>query len=519
MPAVIPIALGAAAGGASAAIAGTSILTGTLVAGGLSGLQALLTERQRTVGTQRDDVRRREAPQLAERPAWWAIGRTRLQGFEVFPRATSDSETWEHRAYVLSHGSIDGLERVYLDGVPCDLVPFPGLPGAFAGRTGQITYREFDGTQVTENLAQAVTAYPYLEADGLGGASLRPVSGGRWTEAHQLHGVSWVHLRLPAELQPRKVEFVVRGLKMRIPGLAGTHWTDSAAAVRFWWLTERRGVPASDISRDSFLRAHGICSEAVRYSLPDALLAYPAAERRYTVNGIIHADDDPETVEAELDYAWGGAVAVADGYWTFHPGAPSPVRAVIPEGEIVAFESVQTSPAWERRMNGIRQSLAQEAAHEWVEMAMPVQFDPDARAADGRDLVTDLRQRAFTTSALAAGRIGQLLLRREVRMRRQWTVRIRPGDRLQRTGLRPGDVVRIGAADYGLRGQSLVVQACTMQPDASTSILVRPEIPYGYRFVAPPVPPGRAAPASGAFSPPEDDPIGGEDGGGDYYAI
>lgn len=499
MPAAIPaIAIGAGAGAASAGIAGTSVLIGTLLGGGLSGIQYLTQPRQRDVGTQRNQLRNREV-RFSDSPAWWVVGRSRVAGLEV-DRQTVGS--YQHRAYVLSHGATDGLEAVWLDGVRADLVA--GSGGALVAARG--------------SLVERFTAYPYLDGSGTGGASLRAASG-RWTADHRLAGVSWVHLRLAGGgEEPEKVEFLVRGLRIAFPGQPEPIWTDSPAAIRFWWLTQRRGVAESDINRDSMLAAHGVCSRILRFRLPDALRAYPASSPTYAANGVVFADDDPESVEAELDYAWAGFVSAADGAFHFLPGAGRPVAWSFGSREIIEVESVQTTPTWDSRTNGLRQTLAQERTHDWVETSLPAVYDENARALDGADLVTDLRSRAFVSDAVSAGRLAVLALRREFAMRRQWVVRVIPGPNAAHVGVRPGDVARITQPDYGLDGRRLVVQAVTTLPDWSVRLSVRRDIDHSPAFVAPPAPPGRGGAVTGNVDPPgTDDPI--RDEGDGYLRI
>ena len=102
-----------------------------------------------------------------------------------------------------------------------------------------------------------------------------------WTVRHRLDGIAYIHVELTntaaGEWQkfPDDLEFRIRGVKPNFPtsanalnptdaaefGYSGPEWTDNAAALMYWYLTEIRHVHPSRIDTESFLRAFDICEQ------------------------------------------------------------------------------------------------------------------------------------------------------------------------------------------------------------------------------------------------------------------
>lgn len=343
-PAIAAIGVGAALGAASAAIAGATaagILAAAAIGGALSGLSALLAPKppKLDLGTQRADTRHTVFSAVS--PARWVPGRALVGGVMVYYGEANDGRT-VRMAFVISEGACDAIERVWVDG---DEVPMERTLSA-AGN-GEYILRPPAGNRYRGK----ISVTEYFAADGTQGAGLRNrVSD--WTAEHKLEGVSWVHVRLDQpnygnDIDKRfwhrlpEINFLVRGLKFTWPGQATPAWTDNAAAIRYWWLRTRRGIPDAAIDHASVRAAVSLCGAQVTADLPEGYDDYATTSARYAVNGVIHADDDPEQVEAELDFAWQGWVVETAGVHHFRPGADRPIARTVTPDDIIETGEVQ----------------------------------------------------------------------------------------------------------------------------------------------------------------------------------
>ena len=165
-----------------------------------------------------------------------------------------------------------------------------------------------------------------------------------WTTSHKLRGLSWVFVKLTQpeygqDLAKRlwtkvpNLEFLVKGIKISWPGQAVPQWTDNAAALRYWWETERRGRPADAIDLTDFSAAYNLSEQTVdatnsgKSPLPAGYEDFEPSSKRCAVNGIITAGDDVSQAEDQLDAAWAGEVIEAGGKLRFRPGAPGHGKA------------------------------------------------------------------------------------------------------------------------------------------------------------------------------------------------
>ena len=497
---LIVIGIGALTGGLSAAIASTSILAGALIGGGLAALNYLLAPKPPTLGSQRADTR--HTVQAAVSPARWIVGRARVGGVLVFYKETNDGQDL-HLALVLSEGACDQIERLWVDGEEVELVPTDRTGDGESGRRLE--------PQENSTHRDKLTIYEYFRADGTEGDSLRTAvaegmdtdAQGEWTTAHRLTGLSWVHVHLH---QPKygnnidnrfwartpELNFLVKGLKLTWPGQTAPTWTENAAAIRYWWLRTRRGLPAAAIDAASFRAAHSLCGETIHFSLPTGYEDYATSSMRYAVNGVIHADDDPERVEAELDFAWAGWAVELDGVYHFLPGADRPIARAITPDDIIAIEGIQPAPALQDRINAATLSLAQSREHDWLEASLPEFADTAAEARDGERLPQDLGTRPFVADPIAGGRLLAIALRR-ARASATFTYRVKPGPNLEWLAIRPSDWVNINDPEHGLESFQALVTRTVVNPDWSVTLdlVEQPAGVYADTLVLPGIKPRR----------------------------
>ena len=319
-----------------------------------------------------------------------------------------------------------------------------------------------------------IEVYEYFDADGAQGAELRSAAGAGWTAAHRLHGLSWVYVALTqpdyGEGEDRRfwtavpdLAFLMRGIKFTWPGQDTPAWTDNAAALRYWFLTQRRGIPAEAIDEASVRAAVTLCGDMVTAELPEGYEDYGATSPRYAVNGVIHAGDDPEQAEAELDFAWQGWVVEAAGVHHFRPGTDRPIVRTLTPDDIIAIEGIQPAPALQDRINAAAMSLAQSREHDWLEASLPEFNDTEAQTRVGGRLPKDLGTRAFVADPIAGGRLLATQIRR-ARASAAFTYRVKSGRDMEWLAVMPGDWVRIDDPEHALNGFQAMVTRSVVNP-------------------------------------------------------
>ena len=108
------------------------------------------------------------------------------------------------------------------------------------------------------------------------------------------------------------IEFLVKGLKFTWPGQATATWTENAAAIRYWWESQRRGRPTSAYDLTDFTAAYNLCEEEVDVTdggndppSPAGYESYNPISKRYSYNGAISSGDDVQQIEDQMDAALG----------------------------------------------------------------------------------------------------------------------------------------------------------------------------------------------------------------------
>ena len=126
-------------------------------------------------------------------------------------------------------------------------------------------------------------------------------------------------------------------------------WSNSASDVRYWFMRERRGLPAADFDNDSVREAQEICAQSVDVLLPAGQRSqyhnYPETVLRYTLDGVITSADDVGSTQDEMDFAWQGQVINVGGAFHFKPGSErTPVRTLNVQREAISIDSATVFP-------------------------------------------------------------------------------------------------------------------------------------------------------------------------------
>ena len=398
--------------------------------------------------------------------------------------------------------------------------------------------------------------FPFFDADGQVPQVARDAAPAFWTDDHRLPGISWALVQLnnvdrprPAGLHPSAsllnpgmfegfaknvpvppdFEFVVRGVKPKLPWQREPRWTQNSAALLYWVLTERLGIPPDAFDHDALAEAVAICDERLHYDLPGhyapnkptELEAFPSGvirrpgggeepiyqgyrqdSTRYSLNGVIFADDFlPGKVDetlAEMFLSLMGTVNSEGGAYTILPGKARAPKWIIGPDDLVEPPEVQRDISGGRQIGGVKMSLEQSRDHEWTPISMPGAFD--SRIVRGE--VVDIGSHRFITDPLQAGRILKLALSKAKRDR-SVVVRFSAGEHMERLAIREGDLVRLIAPTISEAGDAWVLTSPRLMDDGTIRAILRPDLDWDTgEFSAPPLPVGVYAGEGTEYEPP-----------------
>ena len=335
----------------------------------------------------------------------------------------------------------------------------------------------------------AIKVTEYFKADGTEGSRIREIASETipdepgpqaatdndlaWTSAHRLDGVSYILVELeqpPHEnttegVQGRlwnrlpNIEFQVKGLRVQYPvadtnapngrRLTAPEWTDNAAILRYWFLTQRREVNPLRIDLTYFTAARLKCDELMMLSqAAEYREEYPESVRRYTINGVVNSNDSAQALERQFDLCWQGEAVQWNGGFLFRPGTEMPSKITIGEKDIIADPVVRPSLPRENRTNEISIVLEQSALEDYRSAEFRI-ADTAKQASDNERLPADIGTQSFINQpAQAINILYQQLRVQSASM--QVELKLAPGNLYEYVGLVPGDKVELDLPEYGI---------------------------------------------------------------------
>ena len=378
-------------------------------------------------------------------PAIWVLGEARLQGGVVWYKA--DGEDF-YMVVALSEGPCEAITGIYIQG---EKVEFTRSGSLLRAAAGSDYYNHFEVRE-------------YFAADGTEGAEIRALAGSgdlEWGANHRLNGVSYVLVKMTQndygdDFDKRiyrsipRVEFVLKGLKFAVPNADGSastpFWSANAARIRYWWMSQRRGIADADIDLPALHSAISVCAQQlVPPTSPDTRV--PTRISRYEINGVITAEDDASRIEQAMDVAIAGSVLYWNGKHIVRPGAFSPVQTTITGEDILEEVAVFPGHEWTRKYNSASATLSQSRLGDFLEADIEVD-DTAAQARDGRRLPGQTIRLPFVSEPIQAHNLLLGLLK-EQRASMRLELLCRPRADWSLAQLRPGDVVALDLPAVG----------------------------------------------------------------------
>ena len=207
-----------------------------------------------------------------------AYGTTRMGGKLVYAESSGDDNKYLSIVVVFASHSCSDISRVYFN----DEL-------AFIGSTAQGKYQNLavmsyeTGKQTTAN-STAVSLSP---------------SG--WTDSHKLLGITYAYFRLEYDNEvfsglPNIDALIVGNDEIYDPRTGTTGYTDNQALIVRDFLIKDYGYNYDDIDEDSFIDGANYCDELVT-------TGQGGNEKRYTVNGSVSIQDEPQAALNALNAA------------------------------------------------------------------------------------------------------------------------------------------------------------------------------------------------------------------------
>lgn len=320
------------------------------------------------------------------------------------------------------------LGTVYFDGVE---VPLDGSGEATGTFAGYARVKKFLGLAAGERDMGLEAELP-----------------GVWTSSDVGKNIARLHVRLKhnPNLFPSGIPVItckIKGKKVYDPRTGLTEWSNNSALCTADYLMDTRfgkGIALARVRTDDLSEAANICDETV-------VLADASAEARYTCNGVINTDEDPDDVLASLAESMAGHVSDPGGKWTIRAGAWRAPEITLTDSHLVGAVSVMPRLSRQETFNGVRGTFFSEL-NNWAPADFPAVKNDTYMAWDGGvRLWKDVAYR-FTTSHATAQRLAKIELERG---RQQIT--FSGPYMLKAMQCQPGDVIAINRDRLGWSGK------------------------------------------------------------------
>lgn len=209
-----------------------------------------------------------------------------------------------------------------------------------------------------------------------------------WTANHRVTGKCYLVVTLDLnepEFQggPPSVEALVRGAKLYDFRNGTTAWSQNVALAAYHYLTsDMCGIPAADLPMATWITAANACGQSIS-----------GLGERYTINGTVTADQDPDQVLEDMADAMAGNIVSTT--WDITAGVyTAPVMALYVDrpdgnGDVVGSFGITPGAPEVELWNGVRgQYVGSDVGH------VATDFKPYQNAAfvslDGREMWTDM---------------------------------------------------------------------------------------------------------------------------------
>ena len=334
-----------------------------------------------------------------------------------------------------------------------------------------------DDNLVVVDSGGAVTTAPYNgfawilthtgTANQAADANLVASSKGKWTAAHRLRGVAYVHMKLKfnEDVFPTgvpKLRVLVRGRQVFDTRDSSTGWRDNAALALRDYLVSDLKVDPADIDDTTVTTAANVCAEAVP-------LVGGGNEARYNANGTVDSDSRPADVIERLLSAMAGQLTYSGGKWQMFAGAARTATITLDEDDLIGGITVEPRISRREIFNSVKPIFV-DPAQSWQAVSAPELTNATYEAQDGGQRIVKTLELPFTTSSSMAQRLGKIELERA---RQQISVNF-PA-KLGALRLKVWDVVKVTNTRFGWTDKEFRIVAMSIGVNLEVNLSLREE--------------------------------------------
>lgn len=221
------------------------------------------------------------------------------------------------------------------------------------------------------------------------------------------NGIAYLYIRLEydQDVFPNGIPMftaIVQGKKVYDPRTTSTAFSANAALCIRDYITDTRGLGDASVNDTTFSASANVCDENVT-------LAVGGTEKRYTMNGIINADQTPSDILQQMMTCCAGTTFWGQGDWQLKVGYyTTPVKTFTLD-DLRGPIQLQTRQSMGSIFNSVIGTF-NDAAQGYITVDYPKLYSGTFLAEDnGVDSPIDLAL-PFTTSAASAQRISKLTL-------------------------------------------------------------------------------------------------------------
>jgi hypothetical protein len=361
-------------------------------------------------------------------PAAFIYGRIRTGGNITFIKSedgpNGEANLYLHQIITIAAHEIDAFEKVYLNDEQV-LLYGNGLVTA-APWNSKVRIRLFDGSQTTAD--SELQALADSDANFIG------------------ENITFLHVRYEydqdvfADGLPL-VTVQLRGKKVYDPRTATTAWSNNAALCIRDYLVSDYGLNDSAIDDTYFSAAANDCDDDI--TLEGNWFSELFTEKRYTINGVVFADESIDTVLGDMTSACNGTLFWGVGAWKLKVGVyTSPVKD-FDLSDLRGPISLDTRTSIRDSFNTVRGTFVSSLNGYITEDYEQVTSTTFKTEDGGEELALDLPL-PYTTSFATAKRLAKQTL---YRSREQMTLSADFG--LEALSVEVGDIVTFTNDRYG----------------------------------------------------------------------
>jgi hypothetical protein len=356
----------------------------------------------------------------AAAPHDYIYGTVRKGGTITYMEATGGSNKFLHIILTLAGHEVNAINDIYID--------------------DQIATINGSGFVTSQSWASKIRIIKYTGSQTTAPALLLAESS-QINSTFVGNGIAYLYIRLEydQDVFPNGIPMftaIVQGKKVYDPRTTTTGFSANAALCVRDYITDSRGLGDAAVNNTTFSASANVCDENVT-------LAVGGTEKRYTMNGVINADQTPSDILQQMMTCCAGTTFWGQGDWQLKVGYYTPAVKTFTLDDLRGPISLQTRQSMGSIFNSVVGTF-NDAAQGYITVDYPKLTSATFLSEDnGVDSPIDLAL-PFTTSAASAQRISKLTL---FRGREQMTLTAEFG--MAGFEVQVGDIVAFTNDRYG----------------------------------------------------------------------